>query len=125
MVIGNLPNYEYYSGYEGEPEVVLNLCGKEGMSLHIWTGYFDDIFENAMLNGEGWTGFTRDIQQCERTFAGDGNLICIDIDEYLTGLQLYGDCNFEFEESAACLELICDFLAEAKKMNYTVQVSVS
>ncbi len=125
MVIGNLPNYKFYDGYEGEPEVVLNICEKEEMSLHIWEGYFEDVFENALLNGDGWSGFTRDVQQCERTFAGDGASVCIDIDEYLTDLRSYRGCAFEFKETAECLELICDFLTEAKQMNYSVQVSVS
>ncbi len=124
MDIGKLPNYNFYSGFEGEPEIILYMDGKEDFSLHIWEGFFDDIFGNAPLNGLGWTGFTRDYQQCERTFPGEGSPVSINIDEYLSDLLQYRGCSFHFEETTDCLELICNFLTEAKGMNYSVEVSV-
>ena len=44
MDIGNQnDNYTFYDGYEGEPEITLSIDGV--MSIHLWEGYFDDIFD--------------------------------------------------------------------------------
>lgn len=51
-------NYAFYEGYEGEPEITLRVANN--VTIHIWEGYFDDIFDMPSLDGNGWTGFTRD-----------------------------------------------------------------
>lgn len=61
--IGNLKNnYEFYEGFEGETEIILSILEHREYNIHIWEGYIDDIFSNAPLNQNKWTGFTRDYQ---------------------------------------------------------------
>jgi len=65
MDIGKLKNnISYYEGYEGEPEVVVALKGAEDITLHIWDGYFDDMFSTPLNRNGSWSGFTRDYQEC-------------------------------------------------------------
>lgn len=59
MGIGKIiDNDTFYEGYEGEPQIVLSLADME--VLHIWEGYFEDIYGAPALDGKGWNGFTRD-----------------------------------------------------------------
>ena len=47
MDIGNLKNnFTFYDGYEDESEIV--LCIEKEETVHIWEGYFDDIFDRAI-----------------------------------------------------------------------------
>ena len=62
-------NYTFYEGYEGEPEIILIIPNED--ILHIWEGYFDDIYDTPSLDGNGWKGFTRDYHQMEGIFADD------------------------------------------------------
>ena len=39
-------NFTFYEGYEGEPEIVLSLPNHE--AVHIWEGYFDDIYNTPI-----------------------------------------------------------------------------
>lgn len=41
------------------------FCVKKIEAIHIWEGYFDDIFDSPSLDGKGWKGFTRDYHQLE------------------------------------------------------------
>ncbi len=125
MDIGKLPNNDFYSGYEDDTEVILSIEGNNEKSIHIWEGYFEDIFRHASLDGNGWSGFTRDLQQGERTFNSEGIATFVDIDEYLSDLLKYKDCTFEFDETSACLNMLCDFFAEAKQNHCRVAVMVS
>ena len=53
MGIGKIDNYKFYKGYEDEPEVELST-NKEAMeTLHIWDGFFMDIFGEPSLDGKG------------------------------------------------------------------------
>ena len=55
MDIGNLKNnFTFYEGYEDESEIV--LCIEKDEAIHIWEGYFDDIFDSPSLDGKGWKG---------------------------------------------------------------------
>lgn len=48
MDIGNLKNnYTFYEGYEDEDKIVLYIETDE--AIHIWEGYFDDIFDTPTL----------------------------------------------------------------------------
>ena len=91
MGIGKIiDNDTFYEGYEGEPQIVLSLADME--VLHIWEGYFEDIYGAPALDGKGWNGFTRDYQQMEGIFADDGTAAELDPKEYLDDLMLYKDC---------------------------------
>lgn len=125
MVIGNLPNYQFYNGFEGEPEVIFYMGNQMSQSLHVWDGYFADILANPDLSGKGWSGFTRDYHQCENAFSYNDEETVIDVDEYLTDLQQYIGCRFAYDDTAACLDLICSFLEEARDSGLPVTVTVS
>ena len=115
-------NYEFYSGYEGEPEVILSVKNNELETVHIWDGYFYDIFGEPSLDGKGWNGFTKDFNQFERCFNDEGIAVEIDIDEYLTDLRLYKTKKFKFDETPAVFRKIEEYLEKAKKHSYIVLV---
>ena len=120
MDIGNLKNnYTYYEGYEDEGEIV--LCIEADQAIHIWEGYFDDIYDTPTLNGNGWKGFTRDYHQFEGVFSEDGGIAEIDPSEYLEDLMLYKEKTFEFEETTEVFRLIVSFLEEAIKQGVKVK----
>ncbi len=121
MDIGNLKNNtSFYDGYEGEPEIVLSILENEDYSLHFWEGYFDDIFSNPSLDGNGWKGFTRDIHQMEGIFNDNATSIVIDIVEYLDDLLAYTNKSFDYEESKDAVSLLTTFFKFALKNNYSV-----
>ncbi len=121
MDIGNLKNNtSFYDGYEGEPEIVLSILENKDYNLHFWEGYFDDIFSNPSLDGNGWKGFTRDIHQMEGIFNDNVTSTAIDVVEYLDDLLLYENKSFDYEESKDAVSLIITFLKYALKNNYPV-----
>ena len=120
MDIGNLKNnYTYYEGYEDEGKIV--LCIEADQAIHIWEGYFDDIYDTPTLDGNGWKGFTRDYHQFEGVFSEDGGITEIDPSEYLEDLMLYKEKTFEFEETTEVFNLMVSFLEEAIKHGVNVK----
>ena len=120
MDIGNLKNnYTYYEGYEDEGKIV--LCIEADQAIHIWEGYFDDIYDTPTLDGNGWKGFTRDYHQFEGVFSEDGGITEIDPSEYLEDLMLYKKKSFEFEETTEVFNLMVSFLEEAIKQGVNVK----
>ena len=120
MDIGNLKNnYTYYEGYEDEGKIV--LCIEADQAIHIWEGYFDDIYDTPTLDGNGWKGFTRDYHQFEGVFSEDGGITEIAPSEYLEDLMLYKEKTFEFEETTEVFNLIVSFLEEAIKQGVNVK----
>ena len=120
MDIGNLKNnYTYYEGYEDEGKIV--LCIEADQAIHIWEGYFDDIYDTPTLDGNGWKGFTRDYHQFEGVFSEDGGITVIDPSEYLEDLMLYKEKSFEFEETTEVFNLMVSFLEEAIKQGINVK----
>ena len=55
MGIGKTDNYKFYEGYEDEPEVEISADNME--TLHIWDGFFEDIFGEPTPDGKGGRGF--------------------------------------------------------------------
>ena len=107
MDIGKLKNNTgFYNGYEGEGEIILSLAVNESYSIHIWDGYFGDIFENPEASENGWTGFTKDYSEDVRSFPSGGMIGQADISEYLLDLLKYRDKGFSFPETSSCLELL-------------------
>ena len=114
-------NLKFYDGFEDEPEIELFIAENPEFNIHIWQGYFSDIFREPSLDGKGWNGFTRDFQQLERTY--EEKDVIIDVDEYLNDLYIYRQRTFEFEETRKCYELLCHFLEYAKENGKTVKVN--
>jgi len=125
MDIGRFKNNtEYYEGYEEEPELILTLKGLESNTLHIWEGYFDDIFSDPQKSNDIWFGFTRDYQECTGAW-GDTAFAEIKCPkEYLEDIQSYEEHNFEYEESEGVKELIMQFLQFAVTNKYTVMMYI-
>jgi hypothetical protein len=122
MDIGMLVNNsEFYDGFEDEHEIELFINEDAELNIHIWEGYFSDIFGEPSFDREGWYGFTRDFQQCERTF--EEKDVDINVDEYLLDLLNYKNKTFRFEETKDCYELMRTFLEYAKANSKTVKVN--
>lgn len=62
-MINGVGNCTFHKGYEGEPEIILTLPSSD--AIHIWKGYFDDIYDTPLLDRNEWNGFTRDYHQME------------------------------------------------------------
>jgi hypothetical protein len=125
MDIGKIKNnHIYYDGYEGETEIVLSINESKDLNMHVWEGYFDDIFGEPSLVGDGWRGFTRDIHQMERIFSNEEFNMIVDVSEYLEDLITYKDKTFRYEESAEVLNMLITFFEYVKQNDFTVTVDV-
>ena len=113
----------YDERYDGEPDLTLTIKEYPDLYLHIWDGYFDNIFhKNFRTNGIYWAGFTRDNQEFIRTFS-DEVVEIENLDEYITDLLLYKDLDFEkncYSETKEVYNDILDFLTFAKQNGLTV-----
>ncbi len=124
MDIGKInDNHTFYEGYEGEPEIILTLSNFE--TIHIWEGYFDDIYDTPSLDGNGWNGFTRDYHQMEGIFANGSGTAEINPKEYLDDLMLYKDKNFDFEETAQVFDLMVTLFEKAIENGVMVKAEFS
>lgn len=126
MDIGRLKNNEQYCAWWPEREVVLSLKENTEFNLHIWDGYFAEIFEDAIFTGEPWVGFTRDYQEDKGGW--DKATEIENIDEYIWDMLRYKDRRYDsvWEKSSIyeVFDLIVDFLTYAKQTNQTVIVDV-
>ncbi|MBR5505115.1 MAG: hypothetical protein IKV73_02250 [Clostridia bacterium] len=113
MGIGKIDNYRFYEGYEYETEVELSTNDENMETLHIWDGFFMDIFGEPSLDGNGWHGFTRDYNQCEGAFDDAGEAVITNLQEYIDDLKSYKNRKFDYEETKDVYALICDWLDEA------------
>lgn len=103
-------NYIYYEGFEDEPEIILSTDDKNIQVLHIWDGYLSDILREPNVDGNGWTGFTRDYHQLEGAFGDEDEMLITEIDEYLDDLKSYGNRCFDYEETKDVYDLLCSWL---------------
>lgn len=108
-------NYTFYDGFDGEPEIVIEADDTNQQILHIWDGYWEDIFREPNFNGNGWLGFTRDYHQCEGAFGDDSEGIVTVLNEYLDDLKLYVDRNFNYKETKEVYNLLYFWLEESIK----------
>lgn len=122
MDIGKKNNYKFYDGYDDESEIIIRF-GDE-FNIHIWEGYFDDIFENPPLDGKGWTGFTKDYHQFEGIFSGKVDKKNIEAKKYLQDLYYYRGKTFKFEETSELLEMLIKLfeIAVSKKFKVTIEI---
>ena len=124
MDIGKTDNYTFFEGYEDEPEIEFSSSNQDMETLHIWDGFFDDIFRRPSLDGKGWHGFTRDYHQCEGAFGDDSEAVISDIDEYIDDLKIYENREFKFSNTRDVYNLLLSWLNKAKATGSTVTVTV-
>lgn len=125
MDIGKISgNYTFYDGYESEPQITIAIKDDENIHIHLWDGYFEDIFGNPSLDGNGWTGFTKDYNQLEGAFAENADCEEIKPNEYLEDILQYKEKTFDYEETAAVVDLICELLQYAIDNDKSVIVTV-
>lgn len=119
-----LNNYKYYDGYEGEPEVIFQLQDNNNTSIHLWTGYIDDIMNHQPGTNEDYKiGLSRDWNNIEGPYSEDKNNF-IDVDDYYSDLIRFEKADFKYEETKAVYELIMYFLKYAKDNNKSVEMIV-
>ena len=124
MDIGKTDNYTFYEGFEGETEIELSSNNQNMETLHIWDGFFLDLFGEPSLDGKGWNGFTRDYNQCEGAFGDDSEAVISDIDEYIDDLKIYENRKFNYKETRDVYNLLLSWLNKAKATGSTVTVTV-
>lgn len=95
------------------PYIILSVPDTDFPTLHLWDGYFFDIFRDPPLDGPDWKGFTRDFHQCERAFEGHEQTLIPDPKEYLDDILQYHDIRFRFEETIEVYRLIVKLLTYA------------
>ncbi len=110
-----IDNYEFYNGFDDEPEIVLEAENSNLQILHIWNGYLDDILREPNLNGKGWCGFTRDYHQCEGAFGEKSEVVITNITEYLADLKSYKNRHFDYDDTGDVYDLLCSWLENAIK----------
>ena len=119
MDIGKITdNYKFYEGFEDEPEIEISTLDKECVTLHIWDGYFNDIFNTPPLDGRGWNGFTRDYNQFEGAFSEQGQGFITNLQEYLDDLSNYKGKAFMFEETKNVFSLLVAWLYDVIQKGY-------
>ena len=124
MDIGKTDNYTFFEGYEDEPEIELSSNNQDMETLHIWDGFFWDLFGDPSLDGKGWNGFTRDYNQFEGAFGDDSEAVISDIDEYIDDLKIYENRKFDYKETRDVHNLLLSWLNRAKATGSTVTVTL-
>ena len=124
MDIGKTDNYTFYEGFEGETEIELSSNNQDMETLHIWDGFFWDLFGDPSLDGKGWNGFTRDYNQFEGAFGDDSEAVISNIDEYIDDLKIYKNRKFDYEKTRDVYNLLLSWLNKAKATGSTVTVTV-
>ncbi len=126
MDTGKHNNTIFYDGYEGEGEITLSMSNPHYPTvLHIWDGYFEEIFGKPSRTDTEWSGFTKDYQEGTRTFSGETHIPALLIPEYLTDLTKYENLSFSYPETKDCLCVLIDFFTKALQLSSEVTVTSS
>jgi hypothetical protein len=116
-------NDTFYRGFEDEAEIILEIINDNFPSLHIWEGYFSDLFSDPDLSQNGWIGFTKEYHQFEGAFSEEEQEALIDPDLYIADLQTYTDKDFHFSETRDVFNAVLELLTQAQKENKKVLVT--
>ena len=116
-------NYTFYEGYDGEPQITITVKGDEDARIHLWDGYFEDIFGNPPLSENGWSGFTKDYNQLEGALAAGAGSVEISPVEYLNDISSYKGKTFTYKETSDVVDLICELLRYAIDNGKSVTVT--
>ena len=106
-------NYTYYKGYEPEPDILLSVPYTNFPTLHMWDGFFYDIFRDPPLHGLGWTGFTRDYNQFEGAFENEEQTLIPNPKEYLDDILQYKNNKFFADEVYEVYDIVVSMLRHA------------
>jgi len=115
-------NYTYYKGYEIDDEIILSVPDTGFPTLHLWDGFFRDIFRDPPLDGKGWSGFTRDMHQCEGAFDWHEQTLIPNPKEYLDDILQYKDKKFQFSKTPEVYPLIVEMLTYAVENGKAVMI---
>ena len=119
-----LNNNKFYEGYEGEPEVIFQLLDDNNTSIHLWTGYIDDIMNHQPGTNEDYKfGLSRDWNNLEGPYSEEKNNL-IDTDDYINDLVRFEKVQYKYEETKEAYDLIMYFLENAKDNNKKIEVIV-
>jgi len=113
---------DYYTGYEPEPEIILSVPDTDFPTLYMWEGFFYDIFRDPPLDGKGWNGFTRDLQQCEGGFDLEEQTLIPNPKEYLDDILQYRDKKFDFSKTPEVYHLIVELLTYAVENGKAIMI---
>ena len=119
-------NTDFYSGFEGEEEIILTM-EKENIPLfRIWGGFFSDIFDKCEFPGDNWKGFTKDYQLDVRTWNWDtfDKVKIENIEEYIEDVKGYLNLKFHFPETSEAVHALYNYLLYAKEHCYSVFVKI-
>jgi hypothetical protein len=93
---------DYYSGFEGEPEVIVtrrSLKGENRSQIRLWVGYYDDIIEQIPPGKNGsWEGIPKDYHLLEG-WRDNTDRQCADTQLLLAQLQAIDTTKFRLESS--------------------------
>jgi len=121
MDTGRQTDYDFYKGFEGEPEFVISLMADPKRTVHIWAGYLDDIFAKTEFSNDGWIGMTRDYQELRGAFEESGPYIVPNALEYYEDLRGYKGQSFQYDETKDVLEVMLDLFQCATESGQQVQ----
>ncbi len=100
---------DYYTGFEGEPEVIFtrrSLDGESQSQIRLWVGYYDDMIEQIPPGKNGsWKGITKDYHLLEG-WRDSTDRQCADTQLLLAQLQAIDPAKFRLESSKVHAELI-------------------
>lgn len=114
MDTGKMNNYKFFDGYDYGTEVILESGSQKLQILHIWDGFFWDIFGSPTYDKD-WKGLTRDFNQFEGAFGDDETDVITDLQEYIDDIKQYATKQFKFKETKEVYNLLCSWLKEANE----------
>ena len=119
-------NYEYSDTFfDGLFEMEFWIKNEPNICLHVWEGYFIDIYDNPPLHGLGWHGFTRDYHEDKGAWASRIYMDEIkNVQEYLTDALQYKDKKFRFEETKGFYEVFIQFLQYAVDTSQSIMIDL-
>jgi hypothetical protein len=116
-------NTDFYAGYEGEGEIKVMLAGCEDTALHIWDGYFNDLFGGPRI-GRDWIGFAKDYNEGTRTFSSGPVIRVRDLPEYASDLRRRESSEFSYPETKDVLLALQDMFRQAISQSIEIEVRV-
>jgi len=115
---------DFYSGYEGEPEIQFVKVSVNGdhKIIRIWSGYFDDIMAQFVPSQQGWSGLAYYYHLAIGWYEESPWQIT-HLDEIKTQFCNLSIENCRFDKSRAVYKEICDLLREAIENNESVLIA--
>jgi hypothetical protein len=117
-------NEKYYSGFEGEPEIIFYIEKSDGSKsgIGVWVGYFNSIIKQIKPNEGRWTSLAY-YYHLDIGWYEESPWLIVNLEEAYEQLREINKEDLTYEEDKVILNTILNMFRQAIDKSYKMYIS--